>query len=81
MAAATRAHMTEVTSEFHNRDAEKRARLDPAQVRALDRALAIARPFRPFLGPVRNFFDRRSLSHIRLRVPSGDEIRDKRNTL
>lgn len=81
MAAATRAHMTEVTSEFHNRDAEKRARLDPAQVRALDRALAIARPFRPFLGPVRNFFDRRSLSHIRLRVSSGDEIRDKRNTL
>jgi hypothetical protein len=68
MAAATRAHMSEVTSEFHNRDTEKRARLDPAQVRALDKALAMARPLRPFLGPVRYFFDRQSLGHIRQRV-------------
>jgi len=68
MAAATRAHMTEVTSEFHNRDAEKRARLDPAQVRALDKALAMARPLRPFLGPVRSYFDCQSLGHIRQRV-------------
>ena len=68
MAAATRAHMTEVTSEFQNRDAEKRARLDPAQVRALDRALALARPLRPLLGPVRSYFDRQSLGHIRQRA-------------
>lgn len=68
MAAASRAHMTEVTSEFQNRDAEKRARLDPAQVRSLDRALALARPLRPFLGPIRSYFDRQSLDHIRQRV-------------
>jgi len=68
MAAASRAHMTEVTSAFQNRDAEKRARLDPAQVRALDKALAMARPFRPLLGPVRSHFDLQSLGHIRQRV-------------
>lgn len=74
LAAATRAHMTEVTSEFVNRDAEKRARLDPAQVRALDKALALARPLRPFLGPVRSFFDRQSLGHIRQRVAEQENV-------
>ena len=74
LAAATRPHMTEVTAVFQNRDAEKRARLDPAQVRALDRALALARPLRPFLGPVRSFFDRQSLGHIRQRAASNPSL-------
>jgi hypothetical protein len=53
--------MTEVTKEFQNKDPEKRARLDPMQVKTLDRAMRLARPIRPFLGPVRAYFDHQSL--------------------
>jgi hypothetical protein len=64
-AASSVAHMTEVMQEFRNRDPEKRARLDPGQIASLDRAMAIARPLRPLLGPVRAYFDRSSLNYYR----------------
>jgi hypothetical protein len=57
--------LTQITEEFRNSDPEKRARLQPEMVHAVDRSLAITRPFRPFMGPLRAIFDRRSLGHIR----------------
>lgn len=53
--------MSEVTNEFKNRDPEKRARLDPKQVRALEFAMRLAKPARLFLGPARSHFDYQSL--------------------
>lgn len=60
--------MSEVTKEFRNTDPEKRARLDPAQVQRLKRALSLTRPLRPFLGPIRRHFDVASLNEIRGRA-------------
>jgi len=57
--------LSEVTREFQNRDIEKRARLDPAMCRRLDLCLGLTHRLRPFLGPVRRHFDRRSLGHVR----------------
>lgn len=60
--------MSEVTQEFQNRDPEKRARLDPKQISRLELAMQLARPLRPFLGPVRAFFDHQSMGPIRKRA-------------
>jgi len=60
--------LSEVTQEFKNNDPEKRKRLDPSQIASLDRALKIARPLRPFLGPVRAYFDQQSMAPIRERA-------------
>lgn len=60
--------MSEVTSEFQNRDPEKRARLDPKQVSCLKLAMRLARPLRPFLKPLRSHFDQRSMGPIRERA-------------
>jgi hypothetical protein len=65
LAAKACDHMSEVTNAFVNRDPEKRARLQDAQVKSLDRALAIARPLRPLLRPVRAYFDHRSFEVAR----------------
>lgn len=67
-AAEKMGHMAEVTKEFRNRDPEKRARLEPAQIRTLDRAMALARPIRGLLGPVRAHFDMQSMGPIRDRA-------------
>ncbi|MCW1923541.1 sulfotransferase [Luteolibacter arcticus] len=56
--------MREVTGEFKNNDVEKRARLEPTQVSKLEQAMSLARPLRPFLGPVRRYFDRQSLAWV-----------------
>jgi hypothetical protein len=68
LAAAACDHMSEINQEFCNRDLEKRARLKPEQVASLNRSLSQARWLRPFLGPVRNHFDRASLNHMRSRA-------------
>lgn len=60
--------LSEVTQEFKNNDPAKRERLDPKQVVALERAMKIARPLRPFLGPVRAYFDNLSMGPIRDRA-------------
>lgn len=65
MAAASVAHMTEVTKEFTNRDPEKRARLDAGKIKSLDRALKLARPLRGVLGPLRAHFDGVSYARVR----------------
>lgn len=57
--------LSEVTREFQNRDLEKRARLDESACRTLDRCLSMTRPLRLAMHPVRRFFDRRSLGHVR----------------
>lgn len=57
--------MTEVTKEFQNKDPEKLARLDPTQVKTLERAVRLARPARPFLRPIRAYFDHQSLQWSR----------------
>ena len=57
--------LSQITEEFRSTDDEKRSRLDPKMVAQVDRALAITRPFRPFMGPLREYFDRRSLGHVR----------------
>ncbi len=68
MAAKHCSHMTQVTSEFRNTDPQKRANLDPGQVASLARAMVLARPLRPFMGPVRAFFDNQSMGPIRERA-------------
>ncbi len=60
--------MTEVTKEFQNKDPEKRARLDPKHVARLQLAMKLARPLRPFMGPVRSYFDHQSMGPIRERA-------------
>ena len=57
--------LSQITEEFRSTDDEKRSRLDPKMVAQVDTALAITRPFRPFMGPLREYFDRRSLGHVR----------------
>jgi len=57
--------LTQITEEFRNTDPEKRARLKPEMISAVDRWLAVTRPLRPLMGPLRGIFDRRSLGHIR----------------
>jgi hypothetical protein len=56
--------LTQITEEFRNTDPEKRARLAPAMVKTLDRAMFLTRPLRPFMGPLRAHFDKRSMGHI-----------------
>jgi hypothetical protein len=68
LAAETCGWLTQVTSEFRNTDPEKRARLDPKQIRNLELAMKIARPMRPFLGPLRSYFDHQSMGPIRERA-------------
>jgi hypothetical protein len=65
LVAASCSWLTQITGEFQNTDPEKRARLHPEVVRIVGRCLALTRPFRPFMGPLRAIFDRRSLGHIR----------------
>jgi hypothetical protein len=68
MAAKERSWMQDVTKPFENRDPEKRSRLDPDQVARLDRAMRLAEKIRPFLGPVRRFFDQCSVRSIKERA-------------
>lgn len=60
--------MADVTKKFENKDVEKRARLDVRQVNSLNRAMALARPLRPLMGPLRSHFDHKSLQTIRERA-------------
>lgn len=57
--------LSEITKEFRNRDPEKRANLEPSAIRRLDLCLALTSLVRPLMGPIRGFFDRRSLGHVR----------------
>lgn len=57
--------LTQVTENFKSEDVEKRARLDSRQVATLDRAWLLARLGRPVMGPLRRYFDLRSLDDIR----------------
>jgi hypothetical protein len=57
--------LTQITEAFKNTDPEKRARLDLKTIRSVDRALEWTQPLRPFLGPLRTHFDKRSMEHIR----------------
>jgi len=68
MAAEGYYWMKGVTDAFQNKDPEKRARLDPKQVRSLEMAMKLARPLRPFLRPVRSHFDHASMGPIRERA-------------
>lgn len=68
LAAVTCDHMADITKEFRNGDPEKRARLKPEQVSALNRAINRTRWLRPFLGPIRRHFDVASLNHMRSRA-------------
>jgi hypothetical protein len=64
LAAKSCSWMSEVTSEFTNRDKEKRMKLAPIQITTLSRALTLCRPLRPFLGPTRRYFDQVSMKRI-----------------
>lgn len=57
--------LTDITSEFKNSDPEKRSRLKPTQIKRLNYFLSLTKPFKPFMGPVRRYFDNRSLGHVR----------------
>jgi len=60
--------LTQITGEFENTDAMKRDRLDPKMVNRVHTSMKLARPMRPFLGPIRSYFDARSASSIRDRA-------------
>lgn len=68
LASENCAWMSEVTKDFHNRDPEKRAKLDRRQVGQLELAMKMARLLRPFMGPIRLFFDHQSMGPIRERA-------------
>ena len=68
MAAKQCSHMKTVTATFTNTDPAKRANLAPEQVASLELAMKIARPMRPFMGPIRAFYDRQSMGPIRQRA-------------
>jgi hypothetical protein len=57
--------LSQITDEFQNNDVEKRGRLPRETVARLKLAMQLARPLRPFLGPVRSHFDNRSLALYR----------------
>lgn len=56
--------LTQINDKFTNTDPEKRARLDPEVKKVLTVALAITRLLRPFMGPIRRYFDMRSIAHV-----------------
>lgn len=60
--------LTHITGEFQNKDEEKRARLPDDMVRKVTMAMHITRPFRLMMGPLRAFFDQRSVAAIRSRA-------------
>lgn len=68
LAAKECSHMTTVTAVFENKDPQKRKNLNPGQIAALERAMGLARPLRPFLGPVRAHYDNQSMGPIRERA-------------
>jgi hypothetical protein len=68
MAAKECSHMKNVTAVFENRDPQKRASLKSDQIASLERAMRLARPLRPLLGPIRAFYDRQSMVPIRERA-------------
>lgn len=58
--------LQQAMQDFRSTDGEKRAKMDPVLLKRLDRALSLTAPVRAFLGPVRNYFDSRSLEHARI---------------
>jgi hypothetical protein len=56
--------LTQITEKFSNTDEKKRAQLSPTLARAVTRSLYLTRCIRPFIGPLRAFFDRRSMEDI-----------------
>ncbi len=57
--------LAQATQEFRNDDPAKRASLGASITRKVDFALSLTRPLRPLMGPVRSYFDHRSMNHIR----------------
>lgn len=57
--------LAQASQAFRNTDPEKRSKIDPRQLKAVDRAQYITRTLRPFMGPVRRYFDEKSLNDIR----------------
>lgn len=57
--------LAQASQAFRNTDPEKRARMDTRQLKLVDRAQCITRPLRPFMGPVRRFYDLRSMQDNR----------------
>lgn len=66
--AAKRPWLSQIMNDFENKDPEKRSRLDPQATVTLNRCLAVVKPFRPLLGPLRLAADYRTLGHIRSRA-------------
>jgi hypothetical protein len=60
--------LNEINNSFENRDSDKRKNLDAGQIQKLKLALKVARGFRPFLLPIRRYFDNVSLGHIKNRA-------------
>jgi hypothetical protein len=56
--------LTQCTDPFLNRDLEKRLSIPLRLRRSLDRAFLMTRPLRPFLGPLRAYYDKRTLREI-----------------
>jgi len=57
--------LSQATQDFRNDDPEKRAKMDESLLQVVDRAQRFTHPLRPFMGPVRRYFDKKSLNDIR----------------
>jgi len=57
--------LKQATETFRSTDDQKRASLDHHLITQLDFALKVSGPLVPALGPLRRYFDMRSLGHIR----------------
>lgn len=69
------AWLSQITDKFENKDKEKRAKLPSHVVRRVTTCLRLARPVRCMLGPLRGYFDFRSVATIITRarnIPNSD---------
>jgi hypothetical protein len=53
--------LAQATQAFCNDDPEKRAGMDAGSLNAVDSAMFWTRPLRPLMGPVRRYFDKKSM--------------------
>jgi hypothetical protein len=57
--------LSQATQDFRNDDPEKRAKMDEHMLKVVDQAMFWTRPLRPLIGPVRRYFDLRSMQDNR----------------
>jgi len=57
--------LSQVTGDFRNTDNKKLAQLDPAVIKRLSCALSMTSKLFPLIGPIRNYFDMKSIAYVK----------------